>query len=184
MKCKNTSQLGAAAIVVAMLAVGGCGGSSSSSSAPTTTTPAATATSTSNTATTAATAKEQAAKTYVAAIGPANNALHTFVAKARGWTSSTPASQAAADARPTIEAAMILQTKLLALAAAYPAAATHLKAQVHAIAAMQGDLAGLATIDMRKVSSWEQRFIKHASATTAASAIVRSDLGLPPPQPA
>jgi hypothetical protein len=128
--------------------------------------------------------KEQAAKAYLTAIGPANDVLHTFKAKASGWTDSTPPSQAAADAKPTIDAITTMRTKLLALAVAYPAAAADLKAQVNATAALQGDLASLATLDMTNASSWVQQFTKDASATSAASAIVRSDLGLPPPQPA
>jgi hypothetical protein len=128
--------------------------------------------------------KEQAAKAYLAAIAPANDALKTLRGKASGWTDSTPSSQAAADAKPSIEAITMMRTKLLALAVAYPAAATDIKAQVNATAALQGDLASLETLNTLDASSWVQQFAKDASATSAASAIVRSDLGLPPPQSA
>jgi hypothetical protein len=125
--------------------------------------------------------KEQAAKAYLAAIAPATDALRGLQAKANAWTDSTPSSQAAADAKPTVDALTTLRSKLLALAAAYPAAAADLKAAVNAQAIVQADLANLGTVNTFNASSWVQQFVKDASATTAASAIVRSDLGLPPP---
>jgi hypothetical protein len=125
--------------------------------------------------------KEQAAREYLAAINPSNEAVRTLQGKAKGWTESTPASQAAADAKPVVDALTAARTKLLALAAAYPPAATDLKAEVNAYAPLQGDLESLATVNTLNSSSWSQQFNKDRSASSAAAAIVRSDLGLPPP---
>jgi hypothetical protein len=169
MKSKNPHQSRAAALVVATLAIVGCGGSSSSS------------TSTSVTATTGTMTKEQAAHTYLAAVATPNEVLRTFLAKANGWTDSTPSTQTAADAKPLIEAITTLRTKLLALAAAFPAAATDLKAVVTAQALLQGDLASLAAVNALNPSSFAQTVVRDARALRAATAIVRSDLGLPPP---
>jgi hypothetical protein len=43
-----------------------------------------------------------------------------------------------------------------------------------------GDLANIGTLTGFSASAWEQQFVSHMSAMTAAVAIVRSDLGLPP----
>jgi hypothetical protein len=169
MKSKHPNQSGAAAIVVATLAIVGCGGSSSSS------------TSASGTAASGTMTKEQAAHTYLAAVAKPNEVLRTFLAKANGWTDSTPSTQAAADAKPLIDAITTLRTKLQALAAAYPAAANDLKAVVAAQAVLQGDLASLAAVNALNASSFAQTVTRDARALRAATAMVRSHLGLPPP---
>ena len=169
MKSKNPHPSGAAALVVATLAIAGCGGSSSSSMSASGTAGAGTMT------------KEQAAHTYLAAVATPNEVLRTFLAKANGWTGSTPSTQAAADAKPLIHAITTLRTKLQALAAAFPAAATDLKAVVTAQALLQGDLGSLAAVEALNASSFAQTVTRDARALRAATAIVRSDLGLPPP---
>ena len=169
MKSQNPHQSAAAAIVVATLAIAGCGGSSSSS------------TSASGTATTGTMTTERAAHTYLAAVATPNEVLRTFLATANRWTDSTPSTQAAADAKPLIEAITTLRTKLQALAAAFPTAATDLKAVVTAQALLQGDLASLAAVNALNASSFAQTITRDARALRAATVIVRSHLGLPPP---
>ena len=169
MKSKNPHQSGAAALVVATLAIAGCGGSSSSSMSASGTAAAGTMT------------KEQAAHAYLAAVATPNEVLRTFLAKANRWTDSTPSTQAAADAKPLIDAITTLRTELQALAAAFPAAATDLKAVVTAQALLQGDLGSLAAVEALNASSFAQTVTRDARALRAATAIVRSDLGLPPP---
>jgi hypothetical protein len=155
--------------MVATLAIAGCGGSSSSS------------TSAFGAATAGTMTREQAAHTYLAAVATPNEVLRAFLAKANGWTDSTPSTQTAADAKPLIDAITTLRTKLQALAAAFPAAATDLKAVVTAQALLQGDLASLAAVNALNASSFAQTVTRDAGALRAATAIVRSDLGLPPP---
>jgi hypothetical protein len=155
--------------MVATLAIAGCGGSGSSS------------TSASGTATAGTMTKEQAAHTYLAAVVTPNVVLRTFLAKANGWTNSTPSTQTAADAKPLINAITTLRPKLQALAAAFPEAATDLKAVVAAQAVLQGDLASLAAVNALNASSFAQTVARDARALRAATAIVRSRLGLPPP---
>jgi hypothetical protein len=169
MKSKNRNRSGAAAIVVATLAIAGCGGSSTSSTSP------------SVTATIGTITKEQAAHTYLVAVATPNEVLRTFLAKANGWTGSTPPAQAAVDAKPLIDAITTLRTKLTALAAAYPAAATDLKAVVTAQAVLQGDLTSLEAVNALNATSFAQTVIRDARALRAATSILRSDLGLPPP---
>jgi len=140
MKSKNPHRSGAAALVVARLAIAGCGGSSSSS------------TSASGTAATDTMTKEQAAHTYLAAVATPNEVLRTFLAKANGWTDSTPPTQAAADAKPLIDAITTLRTKLQALATAFPPAATDPKAVITAQALLPGDLASLEAVNALNAS--------------------------------
>jgi len=125
--------------------------------------------------------KEQAAHTYLAAVATPNEVLRTFLAKANGWTDSTPPTQAAADAKPLIDAITTLRTKLQALATAFPPAATDPKAVITAQALLPGDLASLEAVNALNASSFAQTVTRDARALRAATAIVRSDLGLPPP---
>jgi hypothetical protein len=125
--------------------------------------------------------KGQAAHTYLAAVARPNEVLRTFLAEANGWTDSTRSTQAAADARPLIDVMTTLRAKLLALATAYPAAATDLKAAINRQATLQADLASLEAVATLDASSFAQRVTRDARALRAATAIVRSDLGLPPP---
>jgi hypothetical protein len=155
--------------VVATLAIAGCGGSSSSS------------TSASRTTTTGTITKEQAAHTYLAAVATPNEVLRTFLARANRWTDSTPPTQTAADAKPLIDTITALRTKLQELAAAFPAAATDLKAVITAQALLRGDLASLEAVNALNASSFAQTVTRDARALRAATAIVRSHLGLPPP---
>src|SRR6516164_6970685 len=155
MKSKNRNQSGAAAIVVATLAIAGCGGGGSSSTVA------------SVTATNGTMTKERAAHTYLAAVATPNQVLRTFLGKAKGWTDSTPSTQAAADAKPLIDAIATLRTKLQALAAAFPAAATDLKAVVTAQALLRGDLASLAAVNALNASSLAQTVTRDVRALRA-----------------
>jgi hypothetical protein len=125
--------------------------------------------------------KEQAAHNYLAAVATPNDVLRRFLATANRWTDSTPSTQAAADAKPLAEVITTLRMKLEALAAAFPAAATDLQAVVTAQALLQGDLASLAAVNALNASSFAQTVTKDARALRAATSIVRSHLGLPPP---
>jgi hypothetical protein len=182
MKSKNPHQSAAAAMVVATLASAGCGGGSASS------TPA------SGTATTGTMTKEQAAHTYLAAVATPNEVLRTLLAKANGWTDSLRMGwfrwcsrnrrhppRRLPDAKPLIDAITTLRTKLQALAEAFPAAATDLKAVVTAQALLQGDLTSLEAVNALTASSFAQTVTRDARALRAATAILRSHLGLPPP---
>ena len=170
------------AIALAAIVLTGCGGSSSSTTTKTTTATTSPATNaTSEPASTAPAMTQQGAgQAYLAAVEPANAALHAFQKKASSWTDSTTGEQAAADAKPLIDALTALRPKLLEIAQKYPPAANDLKALVTAFSALQGDLENLTTVNTFNASSWVQGFTKDAAALNAAVAIVRSDLGLPP----
>jgi hypothetical protein len=170
----------AAVTAVATLAIAGCGGSSNTTPTTTPAVPAATTSQTTSATTSPGMTKKEAGKAYLAAIAPANEAIKAFGKKAESWTNSTTGSQAAGDATPLNDALTALRPKLLTLATDYPAAATDLKALVTAYAPLQGDLENLVAVNQLNAASWLQAFTQHASATEAASAIVRSDLGLPP----
>jgi hypothetical protein len=124
--------------------------------------------------------KEQAADAYLAAIAPAQDVLRAWKAKAGEYTDSVQAGTAATDAKPLIEAFTTLRTKLLGIVGSYPAVASDLKAEITAQATLQGDLQGIEGLNAFNEGDWIQQVAKDASASKAATAIVRSDLGLPP----
>ena len=167
----------AAAIVAGGLVLSACSSGGSTTATTTTTTQGPSTTQASST--TAATTKAQAGSSYLAAVGPSNSAMDSFSTEAQAWTDSTTDSQAEDQAQPLIAAIRTLEPKLLAIATDYAPAATDLKAEVNAAAAVQGDLASLSNVNFLNASSWTQQFASDAAKLGAASNIVRSDLGLP-----
>jgi hypothetical protein len=177
---KFTKVVAPAVGIALAVAIAGCGSAATKTatrSNPPSQTSAATTTATASAP--QAMTKAQAGQTYLADVAPANASIKAFATKARAWTDSTSSSQAAAQAQPVIQAMTGLRTKILALANAYPAAADDLKAFVTAFAPLQGDLISLQSVNALSGSSWAQQYASDASKTVAASAIVRSDLGLP-----
>ncbi len=165
-----------ATLVGLALVASACSSTPSASKALTTT--PATAGSTSTTSTTLT--KAQAAQRYLAIATPVNNAAATLQTQANGWTNSTTNVEMAADAHPVIQAITEAIPSLLKLAQDYPPAANDLKALVLAVSAVSGDLNGLADLNELNLSTWESQFKHDESIESAATATVRSDLGLPP----
>ena len=81
---------------------------------------------------------------------------------------------------PCVQALTTLRVRLLSLASVYPPVATDVKALVNAYAPLIGDMLSLSAQTAFSASSWVQQVAADASKSKAASAIVRSDLGLPP----
>jgi hypothetical protein len=122
---------------------------------------------------------DASSSTYLAIIQPANDALINFGAKARGWNSETTGAQAASDAQPAIAAVREAVNKLLRVNWPGPTAAD-IKAQARAFGAVTGDLAALAGVTPLSSGAWVAQYGQDAGAASAASDIVRADLGLPP----
>lgn len=122
--------------------------------------------------------KQQAGQAYLTAAAPANAAGVALAGKMRAYTDSTPGSQISADARPVERRLTELNGKLLAIAAAYPPAATDLKALVTAYSAVVRDLRSATAQSSINATSWLRRLAADLTKTQTAAAIVRSDLGL------
>jgi hypothetical protein len=129
---------------------------------------------------TAAMTQAQAGQAYERAVAPANAAGNALSAKIETYTDSTTGAQVTADAQPFTQAMTALNGKLLSLANAYPPAAADLKALVNAYNPIIGDLQSARAATVFSASSWVQQLTTDLSKTTAAVAVVRSDLGLPP----
>ena len=121
--------------------------------------------------------KERAAKAYLAALPPYGTALFTFD-NTVGEVLPRPA-KAVAIAKPVSEAITMLDGKLLRLGDAYPPAAADIKNLVTATAGFKRDLDSIRAATARSVSAWAQKDREDQDAVGAASAIVRTDLGLP-----
>lgn len=122
--------------------------------------------------------KKQAAKTYLAALPPYRAALFAFDNTVGEVLGSSPASRALAIAKPLSEAITPLDDKLLRLGDDYQPAAADIKNLVAATAAFKRDLDSIGAVAAR---AWAQKDMRDHDAVNAASAIVRSDLGLPKP---
>jgi hypothetical protein len=172
-------RLAGLAALAAATAIAGCG-----SSAPATVTQSAaapaTATQTAAAAPAAqATSKAQAAKEYLAAIAPFKAADKTADAQLKAEPDSAPAATFAKITAPVAQALTNTHSSLLAIARAYPPAASDIKGLVTASAPLIADMDNLGTQTGFSATSWEQQTISDGTAMTAAAAIVRSDLGLP-----
>jgi hypothetical protein len=122
---------------------------------------------------------DASSSTYLAIIQPANDALINFGAKARGWNSETTGAQAASDAQPASAAVREAVNKLLRVNWPAPTAAD-IRAQARAFGAVTGDLAALVGVTPLSSGAWIAQYGQDAGAASAASDIVRADLGLPP----
>jgi len=167
--CKRLMLCATAALALALMA-GACGSGTTK-----------TATASSSTARSTGMTKEQAAKAYLAALPPYRVALFAFDNTVGEVLGSPPASKALAIAKPLSEAITMLDDKLLPLGDAYPPAAADIKNLVAATAAFKGDLDSVGAVTARSASAWAQKDMRDHDAVNAASAIVRSDLGLPKP---
>jgi hypothetical protein len=172
-----------AAVGIATTALAACG-SATKTVTQTTAAPSASATTptaqgTTATSATPTTTKGQAGKEYLAAIGPVNAVGAKFIQGANNWTDSTTDTQAEKAAQPLMQSLTNLRGQLLSLANSYPPASTDIKALVTAYAPVIGDLASLGSQTGFSAGDWGQQFASDLSKSHAASAIVRSDLGLP-----
>lgn len=156
--------------VVAALGLAACGSSQVTTVTQTT----------QHTATAHGMSRAQAGRIYESDVAPAEAALTTFSTKASAWTDSTTGDQADADSQPVVAALDRLSGQLLSLAQQYPPAASDIKSQVKAYTPVEGDLATISSQSIFSAASWVQQFMTDVSNTKAASAIVLSDLGLPP----
>jgi hypothetical protein len=160
-------------VMVAMLVsvvVAGCGEATKS------------ATQAGGTAGTTSVTKARAEGMYLASVAPVNTAGEAFQTVAKSWTSSTTASRAAAAVAPLATALTGFRTKLVALADAYPPAASDLRALMNADAQLIRDLASTKAPGAFSASSLTQRITDDNSKASKAADAVRSELGLPPPQ--
>ncbi len=123
----------------------------------------------------------RARRAYLAAVEPVNAARRATGAKERTWTSSTTATQAAADVTQYQEALTALRPELLAVARAYPPAVAEVKELIRACEPLHGDLVGLKSLKSFSASIWVPRTDVDASLATAVARSVRTELGLPQP---
>jgi hypothetical protein len=126
--------------------------------------------------------KAQAARKYLAAIAQGNAVQNAFLEKANKWNDSTTDAEAEKDAQPLISALTDQRTSLLSIANSYQPAAADIKAVINDDASLIGDLENLATLkDPNTGQSLEHQIVSDLNKSSAASAIVRSDLGISPP---
>lgn len=163
-------------VVLVAVSIAACGSSSSATKTIVEKGASTSATHVHTSSTDAAMTKAQAAKTYLADVKAANAADTTFGARAGN---STSAKQLGKLGAPLAQVFQATDSKLLALAQAYPPASADLKAQVNADAAVIADLQTLGTINALNESSAVQQFTTDGDKLDASSDIVRSDLGLP-----
>ncbi len=119
-----------------------------------------------------------AGRAYLQAVAPVNSAAAEFAAATANWTNSTTPVQAEADAAPLLAAFQAVQPQLLVLAAAYPPAAEHLLAANDAVSRLIADLAQLGSLGSIGLDPWLQRYQTDLQALSAASNLVRDDLGV------
>jgi hypothetical protein len=127
--------------------------------------------------------KEQAARAYLTALPPYRAALFAFDNTVGEVLGARPASKAVAIAKPLSEAITVLNDELLRLGDAYPPAAADIKNLVAATAAFKRDLNSIGAVTARSASQGASapNDMSDHDAAHAASAVVRSDLGLPKP---
>ncbi len=119
------------------------------------------------------------AQTYLRIAGPANAATATFAEKANRWNDQTTNAQAVKDAAPAIAAHQKADNALLHVD--WPSSvAVDVKALVAADGAVVGDLNGLKNIDLTSAGDWSNQLSQDLGKFSAATKIVRADLGLPP----
>jgi hypothetical protein len=172
-------EIGIAAVVAWMVGVAACGAQTKTviERAPATTaTGTATVAKTSTVTSTRASGmtKAQAAKTYLADVGPSNAVLLTFKSST---DSNESQSQLATQVKPVVVAYEKVNSQLLSLAHDYPPAASDLKAEASNDAQLIGDMEAVGTSD--DLTQWFQTTAKDAAASDVTVNTVRLDLGLP-----
>lgn len=119
-----------------------------------------------------------AGRAYLQAVAPVNAAAAEFAAATANWSNSTTPIQAQTDAAPLLSAFQAIQPQLLVLASAYPPAAEHLMAANDAVSRLIADLQQLGSIGSIGLEPWLQRYQSDLQTLSAASNVVREDLGV------
>lgn len=163
-------------LVVALAVLAGC---STATKTATPVTPSATLTTVAPAATTTTVDYPGLQRQYLAAVAPANTATATFNAAAAKLPASTTAAAYVAIMTPFADALAKMDTALLAIQAP-PAVTADIRAMVTADAAMEGDLRGFAGATALNSGTLLSTITRDAATDHAASAIVRTDLHLPP----
>jgi hypothetical protein len=122
--------------------------------------------------------ESSAAQQYLADVAPFNAAVNTYTAS---FNSSTQYSQLPALVTPLVTALQTFDS--LVLRQQWPASVKQdIKTMVAADGVYQGDLQSLESANALNISTIDASVSRDANASTEDSNIVRSDLGLPPPQ--
>ena len=122
--------------------------------------------------------KHELAQTYLRIIRPANSALARFDAKAQRWDYGTAGPAAAEDAAPAIAAVKEADVELLRTHWPSPVA-RDIHALVRADDALIGVMRAVATLTDAASLDWANHFAQALARASAASNVVRADLGLP-----
>jgi hypothetical protein len=123
--------------------------------------------------------KQQAAKAYLAALPPYRAALFAFDNTVGQVLGSSPSNKSVAIAKPLTRAITMLDDKLLRPGENYRPAVADIKNLVAATTAFKHDLDSISAVTARSARAWAHKEMTDRDAVDAASAIVRSDLGLP-----
>jgi hypothetical protein len=120
-----------------------------------------------------------AGNAYLTDIAPVHTATAAFELAATQWSGSTTREQASGDAAPLIEAEQTFNAKLTSTA--WPSnAKADIDTLVKENGVIIGDLQQLQTISRAGISAWDVNIRKDTAVDISDSALVRSDLGLPP----
>jgi hypothetical protein len=120
-----------------------------------------------------------AGNAYLADIAPVHTATAAFEVAATEWSITTTRAQAAGDAAPLIGAEQTFNAKLTSTA--WP---TNAKADIDTLvkenSVIIGDLQQLQVISRAGITAWDVDIRKDTAVDISDSALVRSDLDLPP----
>lgn len=179
---RKRAGLGLLSLPALGLLISACGATGSTaatnSKAPTSTTPS---TASPGKARATPTARVNYAKQYLADVGPADTADKTFQVALSAWGSAANPNptQTQGFVTPFVSALQTLQGKLTAQTwSATDVGDVH--AFIAAIAALQGDISGLPSLNILNESTWSTQFQRDAAVEESAANTVRHDLGLPP----
>ena len=121
---------------------------------------------------------KQAAKQYLADVGPYNSALDKFSVAFTKWGKANgTAAQTTTFVKPMVAAVKTLDHKFLTQR--WPTKAVGaVQTLISDTAALEGDIAGLPTVNILSESQWSTTFVRDDTVMAAAADIVRKDLGL------
>jgi hypothetical protein len=120
------------------------------------------------------------AQTYLSILGPVYDERDRFIGKASRWDTNTTADDIAKDAAPMIAAMRKADDKLLGVHWP-PDTAADVKELVQAEEAAGRDLGAVADVtDEQSTADWFQHYQEDGAKVSAATDVVRADLGLPP----
>lgn len=165
------------------LLLSACGGSAASEAKTTPGAPTSTAVShtSSKSAQSKPTTVVNYAQQYLADLGPANAADKTFESALSAWSNGANPSPGQTQGFVTSFVSVLQTTQSKLTAQSWPAADVgDIHALVAGIAAIQGDIAGLPSLNMLNESSWVTQFQRDSAVEQSAADTVRHDLGLPP----